>query len=73
MGQTEQESALSVLEAGPLDTGQCGTVPAGYVAMNLAQAAYNAAKEAYQRPEIRADYERRKAERNARAKQEEKD
>lgn len=44
-----------------------------YVAMNLAQAAYNAAKEAYQRPEIRADYERWKAERNARAKQEGKD
>lgn len=61
--------AVMVKSGGKIDV---DSIPP-YAAMNLAQAAYNAAKEAYQRPEIRADYERWKAERNARAKQEEKD
>lgn len=58
--------AVLIAPASPLDTAQ---IPA-HVARNLAQAAHRAILRDWNDPEIRADYERWKAERSARNRKE---
>ena len=58
--------AVLITPAAPLDTAQ---IPA-HVARNLAQVAHRALLRDWDNPEIRADYERWKAERSARNRKE---
>ena len=58
--------AVLITPAAPLDTAQ---IPA-HVARNLAQVAHRALLRDWDNPEIRADYERWKAERSAKNRKE---
>ena len=60
----QEMRAVLITPAAPLDTAQ---IP-GHVARNLAQVAHRALLRDWDNPEIRADYERWKAERSARKK-----
>lgn len=62
----QEMRAVLITPAAPLDTAQ---IPA-HVARNLAQAAHRAILRDWNDPEIRADFERWKAERSARNRKE---